>query len=97
MTAPYEVYAIRYAYHKRRASENFLGGDIHDDWMPMDYFIWLVRNHQRTVVIDTGFNAQAARRRKRRFLRSPAAGLELFWIGGQVEGSRYDCETCYLG
>ena len=76
----YEVYAIRYAYHKRRASENFLGGDIHDDWMPMDYFIWLVRNHQRTVVIDTGFNAQAARRRKRRFLRSPAAGLKLLGI-----------------
>src|SRR5476649_1706828 len=26
----YEVYAVRYASHARRASENFLGGDPHD-------------------------------------------------------------------
>jgi hypothetical protein len=26
----YEVYAVRYAHHDRRASENFLGGDPHD-------------------------------------------------------------------
>jgi len=76
----YEVYAIRYAHHERSASENFLGGDPHDGPMPMDYFVWLVRNQSRTVVVDTGFNAMTARRRKRRFLRSPAAGLALLGV-----------------
>jgi hypothetical protein len=28
---PYEVYAIKYGDHQRRASENFLGGDPHRD------------------------------------------------------------------
>ena len=32
MTADtYEIYAVRYAHHERRASENFYGGDPHDD------------------------------------------------------------------
>ena len=32
--APYEVYAVRYGYHERRAAENFLGGDPHNAPMP---------------------------------------------------------------
>ena len=44
---PYELYAIRYAHHERRASENFIGGDPHDVSMPLDYFIWVIRNDQR--------------------------------------------------
>jgi len=73
----YEIYALRYAHHERRASENFLGGDPHDGPMPMDYFVWLVRNAERTIVVDTGFNAEAAQRRQRELLRCPAAGLAL--------------------
>ncbi len=72
---PYEIHAIRYATVARRASENFIGGDPHEAGERMDYFVWLVRNAERTVVIDTGFNAAAAVRRKREFLRSPAEGL----------------------
>src|SRR5260221_1557714 len=30
----YEIYAIKYAQHARRASENFIGGDPHDGPMP---------------------------------------------------------------
>ena len=39
---PYELYAIRYAHHDRRASENFIGGDPHDGPMPLDYFVWAI-------------------------------------------------------
>ncbi len=73
----FEVYAIRYAHHERNASENFLGGDPHDGPMPMDYFVWLLRNKDRIVVVDTGFNATTARKRQRNFLRTPAEGLAL--------------------
>jgi glyoxylase-like metal-dependent hydrolase (beta-lactamase superfamily II) len=76
----YEIYALRYARHDRRASENFLGGDPHDGPMPMDYFVWLVRNARRTFVVDTGFNAEAARRRGRELLRCPAEGLKLLGV-----------------
>ena len=59
----YEVYAARYAHHQRTAAENFIGGDSHDGPMPMDYFVWLIRDAMRAFVVDTGFDADAARRR----------------------------------
>ena len=40
----YEVYAIKYAWRDARRHEHFVGGDPHDAPMPMDYFVWLVRN-----------------------------------------------------
>lgn len=76
----YEVYAIRYATVDRLASENFIGGDPHEAGMPMDYFVWVVRNEQKTWVVDTGFNAEAALKRKRTFLLSPTEGLKLLDI-----------------
>lgn len=73
---PYEVYAIRYATVARASSENFIGGDPHEAASRLDYFVWLARNSQHSWVIDTGFNAAAAKRRGREFLRSPVEGLE---------------------
>jgi glyoxylase-like metal-dependent hydrolase (beta-lactamase superfamily II) len=78
VTAPqYEVYAVKYAQHARRASENFLGGDAHDGPMPLDYFVWLVRGPGRDLVVDTGFSAPVAARRGREHLRCPTEGLRL--------------------
>ena len=81
MTAPqYEVYAIKYAHHERRASENFLDGkplDAHEGPMPLDYFVWLVRGTGREIVVDTGFSAAMAAKRKRDHLRCPSDGLRL--------------------
>jgi glyoxylase-like metal-dependent hydrolase (beta-lactamase superfamily II) len=76
----YEVYAIKYAHHARRASENFIGGDPHDGPMPLDYFVWLVRGDGREIVVDTGFSAAVAAKRGREHLRCPAAGLALLGV-----------------
>jgi glyoxylase-like metal-dependent hydrolase (beta-lactamase superfamily II) len=73
----YELYALKYAHHPRRASENFIGGDPHDGPMPLDYFVWLIRGEGRDIVVDTGFSRAAAMRRGRQHLRCPAAGLAL--------------------
>lgn len=77
MSAPYEVYAVKYAHHARRASENFIGGDSHDGPMPLDYFVWLLRGDGREIVVDTGFSAAMAARRRREHLRCPTEGLRL--------------------
>jgi hypothetical protein len=76
----YELFAIRYATREARRSEHFIGGDPHDGPMPMDYFMWLARGGGRTFVIDTGFNAEVASRRKRTFLRCPVETLGAFGI-----------------
>jgi glyoxylase-like metal-dependent hydrolase (beta-lactamase superfamily II) len=76
-TPQYEVYAIKYAHHARRASENFIGGDPHDGPMPLDYFVWLIRGGGREVLVDTGFSAAMAKKRARDHLRCPTEGLKL--------------------
>ena len=76
MTLPtYEVFAIKYAMRDARRTNHFLGGDPHDAPMPMDYFVWLIRNSDRTYVLDVGFTAEVAAQRKRVMLRRPAEGL----------------------
>ncbi len=77
---PYEIYAVRYATAMRNPTDVFIGGDPHDAPVPMDYFVWAARNDQHTVVIDTGFDAAAAQRRGREFLRAPGEGLRLLGI-----------------
>ena len=72
----YEVYAIKYAHHARRASENFIGGDPHDGPMPLDYFVWAIVGEKRRFVVDTGFDAETGSKRQRQFVRSPAIGLK---------------------
>jgi glyoxylase-like metal-dependent hydrolase (beta-lactamase superfamily II) len=79
-TPNYEVYAVRYARHDRRAAENFLGGDPHDAPMPIDYFVWAVTGGGKTFIVDTGFGREQARQRKRELIRSPADGLKALGI-----------------
>jgi len=74
-TPQYEVYAIRYASLARQRSENFIQRDPHDGPMPMDFFVWLLRSAERTVLIDTGFNAATAAARNRKLLRCPIEAL----------------------
>lgn len=76
----YEIYAIRYARRDAKRPSHFIGGDPHDADMPMDYFVWVIRNENRQFVVDTGFTKEIADKRKREFLRTPAAGLALLGI-----------------
>ena len=42
----YEVYAVKYAEREAVRAEHFIGGDIHDNSpMPMDYFVWVIRDN----------------------------------------------------
>ncbi|MDH3450843.1 MAG: N-acyl homoserine lactonase family protein [Gammaproteobacteria bacterium] len=77
---PFEVYAIRYATVARNGAENFIGGDPHETTARMDYFVWLAKSPSHTFVIDSGFNADMARKRGRDFLRSPVDGLSLLGV-----------------
>ncbi|EFH11303.1 N-acyl homoserine lactonase family protein [Pseudoroseomonas cervicalis] len=76
-TPTYEVFALRYATREARRAEHFIGGDPHDGPMPMDYFVWLIRGADRCIVVDSGFTAEVAARRKRTHLRDPIDALRL--------------------
>ncbi|SIR30483.1 MULTISPECIES: N-acyl homoserine lactonase family protein [unclassified Bosea (in: a-proteobacteria)] len=81
----YEVFALRYArMPQRRAHDNFMHRDVHDGPMPMDFFIWIVRNAHRVILIDTGFGARASASRGRPLDIDPVDALER--IGIPAEG-----------
>ena len=77
----YEIFAIKYGdMNKRFRRDNFIMADDHDASMPIDYFVWAIRNQNRTIVVDTGFEHEEAKRRGRQVQRTPAEGLEMIGI-----------------
>ncbi|OZI35108.1 MBL fold hydrolase [Bordetella genomosp. 10] len=59
----------------RRRRDNFLGGDPHEGPMPMDFFVWLLRAPGHVALVDTGFSAATAARRRREWMRCPIEAL----------------------
>jgi glyoxylase-like metal-dependent hydrolase (beta-lactamase superfamily II) len=54
--------------------------------MPLDYFVWVIRSDDHTIVVDTGFDAAAAARRGRTLLRPVAQGLAAIGVDpGEVK------------
>jgi glyoxylase-like metal-dependent hydrolase (beta-lactamase superfamily II) len=76
----WEVYALRYATMERQRSENLVPRDPHDGPMPMDFYVWLIKSAGRALLIDTGFNAAAAKARQRNLLRCPIEALRTLGV-----------------
>jgi glyoxylase-like metal-dependent hydrolase (beta-lactamase superfamily II) len=77
-TPLYEVYALKFAEHPGGARGSFFFGPIVDratETVAVDYFFWLLRSADATVVVDLGFTREVADRRKRSYLRSPEEAL----------------------
>ena len=73
---PYKIYAVKYGFHERNASANFIGGDEHDGPMPIVFYVWAVVGAQRTFIVDTGFRKEVATLRQRTITRSVEQGLK---------------------
>ena len=74
----YEIYAIRYGNMDQRfRRDNFITDPHHDQPMPIDYFVWLIRNEERSFVVDTGFDHEEAKGRGRQLTRLPREGLAM--------------------
>jgi glyoxylase-like metal-dependent hydrolase (beta-lactamase superfamily II) len=72
----YEVYALRFATLATFAKDGFLlRADVHDGPLGLDFFIWAIRNAERTLVFDMGFGHEAGARRNRKLIRHPVEVL----------------------
>ena len=72
----WEVHAVKYADRASRVrADSFIFDDRHDVAHPMDYFIWLLRNGARVILVDTGYDAGEAAQRGRPILQDPRAAL----------------------
>lgn len=76
----YRVYAARLASADRPARDNFLLGPERPGSMRMDFSMWVIVGESRVMVVDTGFSAEAGRRRGRTLERRPAEVVESLGI-----------------
>jgi len=76
----YEIYAIKYARLMRRSPDNFIGGDEHDVEMPLNYYVWVISNGARSIVVDTGFGEAMAKKRGRQIVKPVAEGVKALGI-----------------
>jgi len=78
---PFQVFAIRYGHlGNRHPGQSYILADPHEYGPDLDYFIWVVRRSDGMFVVDTGFSAESAIRRKREQLRHPVDALRLLDI-----------------
>lgn len=85
MSETYEILAVKYASHDYRTRlDNFMLPDDHTSVAPIDYFIWVIRNNKRTVIVDTGMDRAEAEGRGRQFLQMPAEALAQIGIDAQT-------------
>jgi glyoxylase-like metal-dependent hydrolase (beta-lactamase superfamily II) len=76
----HEIIALKYAHHDRHSRENFLVEDLHDGPQPLAYYVWIITNAQRTILVDTGFDEPMARKRRRTITTPVADGLRALGI-----------------
>lgn len=70
----YEVIIAQYGTREGHRAEVYLNYTIYgqpDGPIGMDYFVWVIRNAQRTILVDVGFSVAGGENRKRTFLKSP--------------------------
>lgn len=77
----YEVFALRYGARADWTRGKSYLNDA-DPGAPdaIEYFLWIIRNADRTIVVDTGFDAETAIRLGRRPFPDPATLLGQFGI-----------------
>ncbi|KEO58359.1 N-acyl homoserine lactonase family protein [Thioclava indica] len=81
----YEILAIKYAERNGRTrADSFLFDDDHAAPHPMDYYVWLVRNAHRTILVDTGYDAIEGARRGRPVLVDPMCALRDIGVGPET-------------
>ena len=77
----WQVFAVRYAHHEREARDNFVFADaVHDGSTALDFFVWLVTNGRRSILVDLGFDHAGAARRGRELIRLPSEGIRLLGV-----------------
>ena len=74
MSENYEVIIARYGARKTVRSEVYLNYALYheeDGPIGLDYFVWVIRNAARTILVDTGFSIAGGEKRKRTMLTHP--------------------------
>ena len=67
----YQVTIVKYGARSTVRSDVYLNYPLYgeaDASINMDYFVWIIQNKNRTVIVDTGFSHEGGEARQRTFL-----------------------------
>jgi len=83
----YEVFALEYGRMDRSSRDFYLfSPDPHEAPRTIAYYLWVIRNENRTVVVDLGFDERTGKARGRKRLRDPVDALSAIGVdAGGVE------------
>lgn len=73
----WQVFSVKYADRNTRTRrDSFIFDDNHDAPHNMDYFVWVLRKGNKTILVDTGYDEAEATRRDRPILMDPREALK---------------------
>ncbi|MCC2030049.1 N-acyl homoserine lactonase family protein [Microbacterium sp. YMB-B2] len=84
----YEVVIVRYGTRQTSRSDVFLNYGVYgldDAPIDMDYFVWIVRNSRRTILVDTGYSVEGGTSRGRTLLMEPTTAWRMLDIDLDAE------------
>jgi len=72
----YEVFALKYGHMERSSRDFYLHfPDPHEGPRAITYYLWVIQNANRTIVVDLGFDKRSGDARGRIMLREPMDAL----------------------
>ncbi|MCY1137218.1 N-acyl homoserine lactonase family protein [Actinoplanes sp. Pm04-4] len=83
MSSRYQVTVVKYGTRETVRSDVYLNYHLYgepDGPIGMDYFFWVLRNAERTIVVDTGFSATGGANRRRTTLIEPAVAFDALGV-----------------
>lgn len=81
MSDIWEIYALKYAERNTRTrADSFMMDPHHDQQHDMDYYIWVLKNGHRSILVDTGYDNAESARRARPILTQPSQMLADFGL-----------------
>ena len=84
MSETYEILVLRYArVTDRTRLSSFMCPDDHASPHTIDFFVWVIRNANRTILLDTGFDRVEAKLRGRSVEFEPVEALQQIGISAE--------------
>ena len=87
MSSGWSVTAVRYGTLETTRSEAYYRYQAYgepDGPQRLDYFFWIVRRDDETILVDTGFDPEVGRRRGRTCLLEPADAMAQLGVGPET-------------
>lgn len=85
MSDHWTVHAVKYAHRAKRVrGDSYIFDDHPTEQQGMDYFVWVLDNGERRILVDTGYDTTEAKRRDRPILMDPTQAIGALGVDSEA-------------